>query len=98
MDEIFHDKSEECLKFDIYADPDQCDDQTALDTVVDCNSNPASTIAAAEILLRRLLHEIADMRTVVLKVILSQFINTLSITLTYFFRLLSILSSNYRVK
>lgn len=70
MDEIFQDKTEECLKFDIYADPDQCDDSTALDTVVDCDSNPASTIAAAEILLRRLLHVIADMRTVVSKVLI----------------------------
>lgn len=63
MDHLFHDKAEEKIVFDIYSDPDQCDDRTALDTVVDCNSNPASTIAAAEILLRRLLQVIADLRT-----------------------------------
>lgn len=62
IDNLFHDKAEEKITFDIYSDPDHCDDRTALDTVVDCNSNPASTIAAAEILLRRLLQVITDLR------------------------------------
>ena len=62
IDNLFHDKAEEKITFDIYSDPDHCDDRTALETVVDCNSNPASTIAAAEILLRRLLQIITELR------------------------------------
>lgn len=62
MHDIFEDKIDDCLAFDIYADPGQCDDHTALNTVVDCNSPPAATIAAAEILLRRLLQVITDMK------------------------------------
>ena len=63
MDHLFHDKAEEKISFELFPDTEQRDDRTALEIVVDCNSDPSSTVAAAEILLQRLLQSISDLKT-----------------------------------
>ena len=62
MDHLFHDKAEEKIPFGVFADSEQSDDRRTLDIVVDCNSDPSSTVAAAEILLSRLLGAISNMK------------------------------------
>eukprot|EP01035_Chromulina_nebulosa_P021898 gene21898-28351_t len=62
MDQLFHDKAEEKISFELFPDTEKRDDRTALEIVVDCNSDPSSTVAAAEILLQRLLQSISDLK------------------------------------